>query len=145
MLSAITLPILDGVVVLSARHLSSSKSLHPPMVRWGLKREQDIRLHPRSSRAILVLANPNVSPGKGNSNKVVIMVDPLEAKRLASKQMAQIKEKERLRKQHRIEAINGAWAMIGLTAGLVIEGGTGKSIMAQFAGYWAAFIGIFVR
>ncbi|XP_073030924.1 uncharacterized protein [Primulina eburnea] len=65
MLSAITLPILDGVVVLSARHLSSSKSLHPPMVRWGLKREQDIRLHPRSSRAILVLANPNVCTNQG--------------------------------------------------------------------------------
>ncbi|KZV29586.1 hypothetical protein F511_00864 [Dorcoceras hygrometricum] len=73
------------------------------------------------------------------------MVDPLEAKRLASIQMAQIKSKESLRKRREIEAINGAWAMIGLTAGLVIEGGTGKSIVAQLAGYWAAFIGIFVR
>ncbi|XP_073030932.1 uncharacterized protein [Primulina eburnea] len=33
--------------------------------RWGLKREQDIRLHPRSSRAILVLANPNVCTNQG--------------------------------------------------------------------------------
>ncbi|XP_073147258.1 uncharacterized protein [Henckelia pumila] len=145
MLSALTLPVLDGVVVFSARHLASSKSLHPPMVRWGFKGERDMRLHPRRSQAILVLANPNVSPGKRNSNKEVIMVDPLEAKRLASKQMAQIKAIERLRKQRKIEAINGAWAMIGLTAGLVIEGETGKSIIAQLAGYWAAFIGFFVR
>ncbi|XP_073272154.1 uncharacterized protein [Primulina huaijiensis] len=107
--------------------------------RWGFKRERDMRLHPRRSRAILVLANPNVSPGKGNSNKEVIMVDPLEAKRLASKQMAQIKAKERLGKQHKIEAINGAWAMIGLTAGLVIEGVTGKSIMAQVRSYLYSF------
>lgn len=34
-------------------------------------------------------------------------------------------------RQRQIEAINGAWAMIGLTAGLVIEGGTGKSIPDQ--------------
>ncbi|XP_075514554.1 uncharacterized protein LOC142549476 isoform X2 [Primulina tabacum] len=144
MLSSLTLSIMDGAVVFSARRLSSSNSLPPTTFRWGLKRKQDTRLHPRRSQAIL-LANPNVSPDKGNSKKEVVMVDPLEAKRLASKQMAQIKAKEKLRKQRQIEAINGAWAMIGLTVGLVIEGGTGKSIIAQLAGYWAAFIGFFVR
>lgn len=36
-----------------------------------------------------------------------------------------------LQKRREIEAINGAWAMIGLTAGLVIEGHTGNSIVAQ--------------
>lgn len=34
-------------------------------------------------------------------------------------------------RRRKIEAINGAWAMIGLTAGLVIEGQTGKSILMQ--------------
>ncbi|KAJ6698716.1 hypothetical protein OIU79_012086 [Salix purpurea] len=59
------------------------------------------------------------------------MVDPLEAKQLAAKQMKEIQKKERLMKRRQIEAINGAWAMIGLTAGLVIEGHTGKSILEQ--------------
>ncbi|KAG2692180.1 hypothetical protein I3760_08G040500 [Carya illinoinensis] len=44
-----------------------------------------------------------------------------------------------------IEAINGAWAMIGLTAGLVIEGQTGKSILAQLAGYWSIVVSLFVQ
>ncbi|KAL0337796.1 UNVERIFIED_CONTAM: hypothetical protein Scaly_2054700 [Sesamum calycinum] len=114
---------------------------------WGLQREQDVRLFPRRTRsqAIRVLANPNVSPDKRRSNKEVIMVDPLEAKRLAAKQMEQIKAKEKFKKQRQIEAINGAWAMIGLTAGLVIEGHTGNSILAQLAGYWAALVGFFMR
>ncbi|RHN64804.1 hypothetical protein MtrunA17_Chr4g0073051 [Medicago truncatula] len=53
------------------------------------------------------------------------MVDPIEAKRLVAKQMERIKEKEKLEKRHQIEATNGAWAMIGLTVGLAIEGQTG--------------------
>ncbi|CAK9176829.1 unnamed protein product [Ilex paraguariensis] len=73
------------------------------------------------------------------------MVDPLEAKRLAAKQMEQIKSKEKFKRRRQIEAINGAWAMIGLTVGLVLEGHTGNSILSQLAGYWAAFIGLFVR
>lgn len=36
-----------------------------------------------------------------------------------------------LQKRRRIEAINGAWAMLGLTAGLVIEGQSGNGILAQ--------------
>lgn len=36
-----------------------------------------------------------------------------------------------LQRQREIEAVNGAFAMIGLTAGLVIEGHTGNSILAQ--------------
>ncbi|KAG6770111.1 hypothetical protein POTOM_025779 [Populus tomentosa] len=69
----------------------------------------------------------------GNSNpmKEVIMVDPLEAKRLAAIQMKEIQRRERFKRRRQIEAINGAWAMIGLTAGLVIEGHTGKSILEQ--------------
>ncbi|XP_041997111.1 uncharacterized protein LOC121747181 isoform X1 [Salvia splendens] len=48
-------------------------------------------------------------------------------------------------RRRQIEAINGAWAMIGLTVGLVIEGQTGKSILAQLAGYWDAIVGFIVR
>lgn len=36
-----------------------------------------------------------------------------------------------VQRQRRIEAVNGAWAMIGLTAGLVTEAQTGDSIPAQ--------------
>lgn len=36
-----------------------------------------------------------------------------------------------LQRRRQIEAINGAWAMLGLTAGLVIEGQTGNGILAQ--------------
>jgi len=36
-----------------------------------------------------------------------------------------------IQRRRRIEAINGAWAMIGLTAGLVVEGQTGHGILAQ--------------
>ncbi|XP_009802259.1 uncharacterized protein [Nicotiana sylvestris] len=97
------------------------------------------------SQAIRVLANPNVSPGKERVKKEVIMVDPSEAKRLAAKQMEEIKAKERFQRRRQIEAINGAWAMIGLTAGLVIEGHTGLSIPSQLASYLAAVVGIFTR
>ena len=36
-----------------------------------------------------------------------------------------------LQRRRQIEAINGTWAMLGLTAGLVVEGQTGNSILAQ--------------
>ncbi|GER42453.1 basic-leucine zipper transcription factor family protein [Striga asiatica] len=66
------------------------------------------------------------SSDKERSKKEVVMVDPVEAKRLAAKQMEQIKAKERFK-----ASINGAWAMVGLTAGLVIEGHTGNTILSQ--------------
>ncbi|XP_011079329.1 uncharacterized protein LOC105162870 isoform X2 [Sesamum indicum] len=141
MLSSLSLPIING------GQLSSSGFRTSVGLKWGLQREQDVRLSPRRTRsqAIRVLANPNVSPDKQKSNKEVVMVDPLEAKRLAAKQMEKIKAKEKFKKRRQIEAINGAWAMIGLTAGLVIEGHTGNSILAQLAGYWAALVGFFMR
>ncbi|XP_051126946.1 uncharacterized protein LOC127248579 isoform X1 [Andrographis paniculata] len=149
MLPDLALPIATGGVP----QLSSS-SVHSSAVgfRWRLRRGDDRRM--TKYQAIRVLANPNVctiqgfsrtSPNKGSSSKEVIMVDPLEAKRLAAKQMERVQAKEKLKKQRRIEAINGAWAMIGLTAGLVIEGHTGKNIVAQLSGYWDAFIGFFFR
>ncbi|KAJ1433538.1 hypothetical protein SESBI_06074 [Sesbania bispinosa] len=105
----------------------------PPILKWGWRREQDASIvaNRTRSQAFRVLANPNVSSGKEGSNKDVIMVDPVEAKRLAAKQMERIKAKEKFKRRRQIEAINGAWAMIGLTAGLVIEGQTGKDIITQ--------------
>lgn len=40
-----------------------------------------------------------------------------------------------MQKQQRIEAINGGWAVLGLTVGIVFEGYTGKSILAQVSDY----------
>lgn len=96
-------------------------------------------------QAFRLLANPNMSSGRESSINEVIMVDPMEAKRLAAKQMQQLRAKEKFQRRRQIEAINGAWAMIGLTAGLVVEGQTGKGILSQLAGYWDAFIRFFVQ
>ncbi|KAK2412659.1 hypothetical protein P8452_72991 [Trifolium repens] len=115
--------------------------------KWGWRRDQDASMvsNRNQSQAFRVLANPNVSSGKDGSKKDVIMVDPVEAKRLAAKQMERIKAKEKLKKRRQIEAINGAWAMIGLTAGLVIEGQTGKSILTQLQDYFGAIIHFFMK
>ncbi|XP_044463048.1 uncharacterized protein LOC123194005 isoform X2 [Mangifera indica] len=115
--------------------------------RWGLRRDQvaSLTTSRTKSQVFRVLANPNVPKGDKSSVNEIIMVDPLEAKKLAAKQMEQIKAREKFKRRRQIEAINGAWAMIGLTAGLVIEGHTGKSILAQLAGYWSAIISFFVH
>ncbi|KAF4383866.1 hypothetical protein CsatB_013623 [Cannabis sativa] len=129
--------------------LSSFSNIHTSSAtpfRWGWRKHPNANMvsHRTRGQAIQVLANPNVSSGKERPKKEVIMVDPLEAKRLAAKQMAKIKAKEKFKRQRQIEAINGAWAMIGLTAGLVIEGQTGKAILAQLADYWNAVVHIFM-
>ncbi|XP_027917747.1 uncharacterized protein LOC114176786 [Vigna unguiculata] len=107
--------------------------------RWGQIKEQDVSMVVNRTRgqAIGVL----VASGKDDT----VMVDPVEAKRLAAKQMERIKAKEKLKRRRQIEAINGAWAMIGLTAGLVIEGQTGKSILTQLQDYLGAIVSFFVR
>ncbi|XP_061347510.1 uncharacterized protein LOC133293014 [Gastrolobium bilobum] len=137
------LPSINNVhlVSINAHHNSAT------VVKWGWRREQDGSIVTNRTRghAFQVLANPNVSSGKAGSNNDVIMVDPVEAKRLAAKQMERIKAKEKLQRRRQIEAINGAWAMIGLTAGLVIEGQTGKSILTQLEDYFGAVINFFVR
>ncbi|KAG6410512.1 hypothetical protein SASPL_128573 [Salvia splendens] len=165
-----TTPFANGGLPFSARRSSSANSHSSTAFEWGLQRKQNEGLFPRriTGQAIRVLANPNLhsihdypllvvlclpyprfsthaSSGKGKSKKEVIMVDPSEAKRLAAKQMELIKAKEEFKRRRQIEAINGAWAMIGLTVGLVIEGQTGKSIPAQLAGYWDAIVGFVVR
>ncbi|KAJ8751027.1 hypothetical protein K2173_016208 [Erythroxylum novogranatense] len=141
-----SLPSINGRLLLSAqspspshRHLPSATTL-----RWGFTRDQHASsvTSRTKSQAFQLLANPNVS---GNMKDEIIMVDPLEAKRLAAKQMQAIKAREKFKKRRQIEAINGAWAMIGLTAGLIIEGNTGKGILHQLAGYWSAIIHFFVR
>ncbi|EMS61110.1 hypothetical protein TRIUR3_19669 [Triticum urartu] len=81
--------------------------------------------------------------GKGSSGQKVIMVDPQEAKRLAVKQMQEIRARDKLKKRRQAEAINGALAVIGLTAALILEGRTGKGILGQLAGYLAALSSLF--
>eukprot|EP00250_Pteridium_aquilinum_P001033 c11218_g1_i1 orf=357-839(-) len=78
-----------------------------------------------------------------SAQKQVVMVDPIEAKRLAAEQMKQLQAKAKLKRQRTIEAINGGWAMLGLTACLVIEGYTGKTILSQVAGYLHVLADIF--
>lgn len=36
-----------------------------------------------------------------------------------------------MQKKKRIEAINGGWAVLGLTIGIIVEGYTGKGILSQ--------------
>nr|XP_043621017.1 uncharacterized protein LOC122592773 [Erigeron canadensis] len=134
------------------QHTSSSSSFsnnqHSALpIRWGLRREFDLgqRIHRTKGEALRVATNPNVTIASGRSKKEVIMVDPVEAKRLAAKQMEAIKKKQSFKRRRQIEAINGAWAMLGLTAGLVIEGQTGNNILAQLTGYWAVLVSFFIR
>ncbi|KAI0511233.1 hypothetical protein KFK09_011858 [Dendrobium nobile] len=134
--------------LLSASPFSSLPTRNSPL---GTLRRSDTRhlsytfLRRMNEPPTCILAVSNKSQGKGRSSDVIMMVDPLEAKRLAAKQLQEIQAKEKLRRQRRIEAINGAWAMIGLTAGLVIEGETGKSIVSQLAGYLDAIFSFFSR
>ncbi|XP_031285102.1 uncharacterized protein LOC116143786 [Pistacia vera] len=143
MVSTSLRPINGPLIFSSFRPLHRSASLH----KWGLRRDQDASLTSSRTRSqeFLVLANPNVSKWGKSFIKEIIMVDPLEAKQLAAKQMEQIKVKEKFKRRRQIEAINGAWAMIGLTAGLVIEGHTGKNFLAQLAGYLSAIVSFFVH
>ncbi|XP_018513268.1 uncharacterized protein LOC103861799 isoform X2 [Brassica rapa] len=131
----------------------SSSSLHGrltiPLIPYSSSLVKGLRRHQDATRArggaVRVLANPNASPppGRVKAKKEVIMVDPLEAKRLAAKQMEEIKGRERQQRRREIEAINGAWAIIGLTIGLIIEAQTGKGILAQLVGYWSALLHLF--
>ncbi|MCO5562757.1 hypothetical protein L7F22_016389 [Adiantum nelumboides] len=75
--------------------------------------------------------------------KVVVMVDPIEAKRLAVEQMKQLEAKAKFKRQRAIEAINGGFAMLGITGCLIIEGYTGKPILSQVAGYLHVLADIF--
>ncbi|CAN4113342.1 unnamed protein product [Withania somnifera] len=138
-----TVPSINGGIKIRAKlefHHSAVRTFE-----YGRTQNTDLASWKTRSRAICILANPNAYPQREKSKKEVIMVDPLEAKRLAAKQMEEIKAKERFRRRRQIEAINGAWAMIGLTVGLVIEGHTGLSIPSQLASYVAAIIRIFTK
>ncbi|KAK1420916.1 hypothetical protein QVD17_22882 [Tagetes erecta] len=122
----------------SNRHTATS-------IRWGSKGEIDSGSGFYRTKGRVANTNANVTIASGKAKKEVIMVDPSEAKRLAAKQMEDIKRKQTFKRRRQIEAINGAWAMLGLTAGLVIEGHTGNGILAQLAGYWAVVVNFFVR
>ncbi|KAL0552238.1 hypothetical protein IC582_011344 [Cucumis melo] len=142
--AALILPINGGNLppsqYLSFRHSHPSATFS----RLGWSRDQDVGRSTHRTRGQAFRIS-NVSPAKDGLIKQVIMVDPLEAKRMAAKEMEKIKAKEKFKRRRQIEAINGAWAMIGLTAGLVIEGQTGKGILAQLADYFSILINFFIR
>ncbi|KAL6634000.1 hypothetical protein ACP70R_026671 [Stipagrostis hirtigluma subsp. patula] len=141
---------------LSTGHVSSA-----PTVRYGLSSRSNPDIHYikeamcKASWLLLVqmyasgfLSRPFIfgfpaPKGKRNSGENVVMVDPLEAKRLAAKQMQEVRAREKLKRRRQAEAINGALAMIGLTAGLVLEGQTGKGILGQLAGYLEGLSSLF--
>ncbi|KAG0580886.1 hypothetical protein KC19_4G207700 [Ceratodon purpureus] len=77
--------------------------------------------------------------GSRSAPKETLMVDPLEAKRLAAVEWKLLQERVVFQNQQRIEAINGGWAVLGLTIGIILEGHTGKGILAQVAGYLDSF------
>uniref|UniRef100_A0A0D9YUT7 Uncharacterized protein n=1 Tax=Oryza glumipatula TaxID=40148 RepID=A0A0D9YUT7_9ORYZ len=112
---------------LSTGHVSSAPST------WTVQYKQPGHTFYRRThvQSFLAFASTDTSEGKRSSGDNVVMVDPLEAKRLAAQQMQQIQAREKLKRRRRAEAINGALAMIGLTVGLVLEGQTGKGILAQ--------------
>ncbi|XP_062163203.1 uncharacterized protein LOC133870162 [Alnus glutinosa] len=147
-MASTSLPLIRGGLLLFSEYSSLSNHHSPATLpKWGWKRDQEASMVINRTRgqAFQILAKPNASSGNIGLIKQVIMVDPLEAKRLAAKQMQEIEAKEKFKRKRQIEAINGAWAMIGLTAGLVIEGHTGKSILTQLAGYWSAIVNFLVQ
>ncbi|XP_073104573.1 uncharacterized protein [Elaeis guineensis] len=86
--------------VLPIKSLSSSSRT---ILSWSLQnRYLANTIIQRSDRqAVLAFANANARQRKGSSSNEVMMVDPLEAKRLAAKQMQQIRAKEKLKFQFR--------------------------------------------
>ncbi|XP_076937604.1 uncharacterized protein LOC143605333 [Bidens hawaiensis] len=139
--SSSSLPTANGGFI----SLSSINPHSSTPTRRGVKRGIDYGSGMNRSKGQVANASANVTIASGKAKKEVIMVDPAEAKRLAAKQMEDIKKKQAFKRRRQIEAINGAWAMLGLTAGLVIEGQTGNGILAQLAGYWATVVNFFVR
>uniref|UniRef100_A0ACD5Z4Q1 Uncharacterized protein n=1 Tax=Avena sativa TaxID=4498 RepID=A0ACD5Z4Q1_AVESA len=128
--------------VLSVGHVCSAA---PSTFGWTIQHKQPGHtLYGRSHvPSFLALASADAPQGKRSSGQNVVMVDPLEAKRLAVKQMQEIRAREKLKSRRQAEAINGALAVLGLTVGLVLEGRTGNGILGQLAGYLAALSSLF--
>ena len=57
-------------------------------------------------QSFLAFASTDASEGKRSSGDNVVMVDPLEAKRLAAQQMQQIQAREKLKVQYLIFVID---------------------------------------
>ncbi|ERN07184.1 hypothetical protein AMTRI_Chr12g274030 [Amborella trichopoda] len=124
---------------------SSGTHLHHRSWKFGSGQAVHMVFYGSNTRAFRVLTTANMSSRQFKETPDDIMVDPLEAKRLAAKQLREIQAKQELKRQRQIEAINGTWALIGLATGLVIEVQTGKSIPSQLAGYWDAVVGFLSR
>ncbi|CAN6547272.1 unnamed protein product [Malus baccata var. baccata] len=97
MSSTSLLPINGGLLFTQSSSFPNHHRRSAPLYNWGWRRHQggSVVAYRTNGSALQLLANPNVSSKKGASNNEVIMVDPLEAKRLAAKQMEEIKAKEK--------------------------------------------------
>ncbi|CAM6040022.1 unnamed protein product [Sphagnum compactum] len=118
--------------------LSSSSSSSGRAFQVSELRRQSKPLKRFKHVAVRALAETNSNGSFRRSRKQtkeVIMVDPLEAKRLAAEEWKLLQARAALQRQQQIEAINGGWAVLGLAAAIVIEGYTGKGILEQVAGY----------
>ncbi|KAI5075440.1 hypothetical protein GOP47_0009516 [Adiantum capillus-veneris] len=110
-----------------------------PSAGEGLIKLPPATLRTAQKRHVQAFAQKVVS----SAAKKVMMVDPIEAKRLAVEQMKQLEAKAKFKRQRSIEATNGGWAMLGITGCLIIEGYTGKPILTQVAGYLHVLADIF--
>uniref|UniRef100_A0A804NT73 Uncharacterized protein n=1 Tax=Zea mays TaxID=4577 RepID=A0A804NT73_MAIZE len=68
----------------------------PSLSRWTIQYKQLGHTIYRRSH-VLAFASADAPQGKRSSGENVVMVDPLEAKRLAAKQMQEIRAKEKLK------------------------------------------------
>jgi len=87
-----------------------------------------------AARRISTASTPRLLRSKPSLQQP-LMVEPQVAKQLAEADMQRRLRKANLQRQRRIEAENGGWAMLGLTAGLINEAYTGRGIIAQVADY----------
>ncbi|AQK72532.1 hypothetical protein ZEAMMB73_Zm00001d017178 [Zea mays] len=76
----------------------------PSLSRWTIRYKQLGHAYQRSH--VLAFASADASQGKRSSGENVVMVDPLEAKRLAAKQMQEIRAKEKLKLAGYLTAIS---------------------------------------
>lgn len=90
-----------------------------------------------SPQAVSTSGDPAASAGgrKRGPTKNITLVDPLVAKRLALDELKEIRAKEQKKRWREVEAVNGAWAILGLTSALIGEGVFGTGILGQVSNY----------
>lgn len=83
----------------------------------------------------LVVAAVSGEPSGSRPPREIRLVDPSTAKVMADEDMVRRKQAAWVQRLRNIEAINGAWAVLGITAALIGEGLTGEGPLGQIAIY----------